>query len=284
MTQSRGQSRAWCHPADDPTVSLAGYVSQHDQDPRALGQGPCGDLHRNPLGPRTENCPAEVAWAGSQYGRWLDCCTCGMRLGYWPKEEYVGKYRIQENPHTVQLALDVLRDSGDWNNCSKAKMKAYIKKTEAEQHLRGAAAREERQPPPATPAPRTTPPRQPPGGTARRAQARRPATPPDSVAATSLPSTREASPAPSFGDTVAPTWIEEGTNATWPQLEEEDAVEVMSLAEMRSAMQDLMRENRWLRGLAAASSTPPPVEDGVIVQDSGERAQTDPAGESDSSP
>ena len=250
----RATRAPWVHPADDPTLNQDGFIPQSDSDPRTSGDGPCGALHALPLDHTADGAPPNIKFDGNQYGRWGDCAVCGLRLAFWPKEAFHGRYRQSENPAIVRTAIDMLRDSGDWNACSKEKMKAYIRKAEAEQSLRGQRATEERAVPKAKAKAkyRAQPAQQPPAPM-RVAPRRAPST---AGTPTQAGTSRAPSPAPSFGDTVS-GMVFPDNNTAWPE-EEED--ERLTMQELRAQIREMQRENANLRRQQEVNTAEAPPE------------------------
>ncbi len=233
-------AKQWGFPHQDPTLLAGGFQGQDEKDPRAQGRGPCGDRHKKPLTADTES---EGAWAGSQYGRWIDCEVCALRLGYWPREPYTGRYRQQIHPMIVEVALGMIRSNGDWKSCTQQKMMACIRKAQAEQTLRGLASAEERQPRKGKGKPGT---KGMPGSSPGQSQG-------------SMTSPQVYSLDESFVFADAGNINEQGLTTMKAEnkgAREEEEDERMTIRELRAAVQELQRENRALKAEKAASSAP----------------------------
>ena len=125
----RGQ---WTAPADDKTIILAHATTHDPRDPRALGQGPCGDRHLEPLEANIRHKIDGLKWSANQYGRWAICGMCALRLVYYPREGHVGRYRVNESAATVTTALHLLAERNSRNNCNHKAMKTFLELATAE--------------------------------------------------------------------------------------------------------------------------------------------------------
>ena len=121
--------KTFVHPAQDNTLSKEHVTAQDPRDPR-VANGPCGDTHSVPLTPRATLAPPSCLFGGNQYGRWMECEKCALRLMYWPKLTYVGKYTQTQNPAAVQAALRALTAEGI--ESSHAAVTRLIRKYEAD--------------------------------------------------------------------------------------------------------------------------------------------------------
>jgi predicted oxidoreductase len=79
-----------------------------------------------------DNLGKNAKYSGNSAGRWADCKRCGLRLAYWPRLEYVGRYRQNENPEVIRKVLSQLQEDGMWHKCDMKMVKAYISKIEAD--------------------------------------------------------------------------------------------------------------------------------------------------------
>jgi hypothetical protein len=76
QTSSHGGAAA-CHPGVDNDCDHERFVPVKADDPRLLGEGPCGTLHElKSEGP--QEVPT-VSIHGNQFGRWVDCKVCALR-------------------------------------------------------------------------------------------------------------------------------------------------------------------------------------------------------------
>ena len=100
-----------------------------ENDPR-MTQGPCEKKHVDEkINPETKD-KADFDWGGSQYGLWVHCPVCDLRLGYWPKEQWTGKYAMSINPAVVEQALQEIKKKGHWETCTAEMVKIEIGKVE----------------------------------------------------------------------------------------------------------------------------------------------------------
>eukprot|EP00969_Alexandrium_andersonii_P037097 1625853-Alexandrium_andersonii.AAC.1 len=97
-------NKPWTHPAKDQTLDLEKFKAQDPDDPRALGEGPCGEMHLEPVTVTDSN--PNMKFSGNNYARWCDCKTCGLRLATYPKHGHTGRYSRRTNPAIVREALE----------------------------------------------------------------------------------------------------------------------------------------------------------------------------------
>ena len=126
------RQRKWEAPCHDKSLDLNSATQQDPRDPRVLGQGPCENRHEKALPTDLEVEIPFLHWGSNQYGRWADCRTCALRLLYFPRRGYVGKYRSNESAAVVQAALRKLKNRGQFPTCTHKVMKACIALAEAE--------------------------------------------------------------------------------------------------------------------------------------------------------
>lgn len=122
-TSSRGRAPA-CHPGKDKDCDHERFVPVKDDDPRLLGEGPCGTLHElKSEGPQEV---PNVSLRGNKFGRWVDCKVCALRLGYWPRVGARGRPAGGPPPDTVRAAFAVLREVECWERCKAKDMRAAL--------------------------------------------------------------------------------------------------------------------------------------------------------------
>ena len=127
------ERKPWVDPTEDPNLNLKLAIGQDPKDPRALGEGPCGNLHLEALTPRATKAPVQAKVYGNAYARWMDCRACGMRLLYWPKGCHTGRYRRQSHPEIVREALDLMKkDHHNLRAINGKVVRSYINKVEAD--------------------------------------------------------------------------------------------------------------------------------------------------------
>ena len=140
--------KKWVHPMADDSVDKEYFKHQDMLDPRALHKGPCGGEHAVATledMPRT----AKTVFNANKFSRWADCNTCGLRLGFWPKQGHTGKYTKQVHPKVVEEALKRVAQAGRWDTCTKKLMDGLIQTIEGEIKVSSSA--------PATPRQRVRP-------------------------------------------------------------------------------------------------------------------------------
>jgi hypothetical protein len=121
----------WVPPCDDKEIDILRAVCGDPQDPRIAGLGPCDDAHQDKFNlDIKEKMPDILFWGGNGYSRWVDCLRCGVRLGFWPKAGWVGKFRRSVNPEVVKEALEELMSEGKWESASGTDVKAKISQIE----------------------------------------------------------------------------------------------------------------------------------------------------------
>lgn len=126
-TTNHGRAAAW-HPGVDNDCDQERFVPVKADDPRLLGEGPCSTLHElKSEGP--QELP-DVTIHGNQFGRWVECKVCALRLGYWPRVGARGRPAGGPPPDTVRAAFDVLREAGRWECCKAADMRAALQAVE----------------------------------------------------------------------------------------------------------------------------------------------------------
>lgn len=150
-------------------------------DPRCT-MGPCRPIHVEAMTQdMTMNLDKAYLYQGNNYGRWITCRKCGLRVAYWPKAGYTGHSRRNTNHEVIMAALMRCQDQweADWMNekvirdhialeeaerrlaaTPKSKAKAKSKsKGEGKGKTKGPTADEqEYQPPPEPPRPPQRPP------------------------------------------------------------------------------------------------------------------------------
>lgn len=120
---THGRSDA-CHPIRDNDCDQERFVPVKADDPRLLGEGPCNALHEL----KSEGCQElpDVSIHGNQYGRWVECKICALRLGYWPRTGARGRPAGGPMPDAVRAAFVVLREAGKWECCKAVDMRAAL--------------------------------------------------------------------------------------------------------------------------------------------------------------
>ena len=126
----------WLAPIDDEKLVLEHAISQNSDDPRALGEGPCGRAHERPLDPRLTTNLEMLKWGSNAYGRWADCEKCALNMLYYPKIGYLGKNKVNDPPEQVRLAIKLLRDKGTIGECDHKMMKTHLTMARAEMMLK----------------------------------------------------------------------------------------------------------------------------------------------------
>ena len=76
------------------------------EDPRYLGEGPCVD-HPHVIRGQNLSFTDTCKWGANGAARWIECKTCALRLGYWPKVGHTGEYCQQLHPEIVREALNL---------------------------------------------------------------------------------------------------------------------------------------------------------------------------------
>ena len=122
-TSTNGRSDA-CHPILDNGCDQERFVPVKADDPRLLGEGPCNALHEL----KSEGCQElpDVSIHGNQYGRWVECKVCALRLGFWPRMGARGRPTAGPMPDAVRAAFAVLREAGKWECCRAVDMRAAL--------------------------------------------------------------------------------------------------------------------------------------------------------------
>ena len=134
QTSSHGGAAA-CHPGVDNDCDHERFVPVKADDPRLLGEGPCGTLHElKSEGPQEV---PKVSIHGNQFGRWVDCKVCAVRLGYWPRVGARGRPAGGPPPATVRAAFAVLRGAGRWECCKAMDMRAALQAVESQARVAG---------------------------------------------------------------------------------------------------------------------------------------------------
>ncbi len=134
QTSSHGGAAA-CHPGVDNDCDHERFVPVKADDPRLLGEGPCGTLHElKSEGPQEV---PNVSIHGNQFGRWVDCKVCALRLGYWPRVGARGRPAGGPPPATVRAAFAVLRGAGRWECCKAMDMRAALQAVESQARVAG---------------------------------------------------------------------------------------------------------------------------------------------------
>ena len=100
------------------------------RDPRTH-QGPCAGNH------------LQYYQGANAYGRWRHCYRCGVRLEYTPTPTAPTTSLMMVNPKMVQVALELLRMSGEWDTALYHHVNALIKTVQA---MRGIPRAEEFKP------------------------------------------------------------------------------------------------------------------------------------------
>jgi len=133
-TSSRGRAAA-CHPGVDNHCDHERFVPVKADDPRLLGEGPCGSLHElKSEGPQEV---PNVSIHGNQFARWVDCKVCALRLGYWPRVGARGRPAGGPPPDTVRAAFALLREAGRWECCTAMDMRAALQAVECQARVAG---------------------------------------------------------------------------------------------------------------------------------------------------
>ncbi len=115
MPPKGSRKQPWVHPHLDPQCDVSRFIPMDLRDPRATRRaGPChGHLEvlssQDFLDKHKHELEAYVAYGGNPYGRWVDCNTCALRLGYWPKVTSTGSQRINTPRQIIMMALAWLR-------------------------------------------------------------------------------------------------------------------------------------------------------------------------------
>jgi hypothetical protein len=131
-------TKTWKHPADDERFDPTLYIGHSEQDPRACGAGPCGKQHLVALiDSKTD--PKAMLFNGNQAARWVDCATCGLRMGTYPFKGYTGKFMVDVHPTIVAEALSRILETNKWNDCNKKLVDGMIKIIEGERQVDAAA-------------------------------------------------------------------------------------------------------------------------------------------------
>jgi hypothetical protein len=131
-------SKTWKHPADDERFDPTVYIGHSETDPRACAAGPCGDQHLDDLIDSKAD-PTAVLFNGNQAARWVDCATCGLRMGTYPFKGYTGKFMVDVHPTIVTEALSRIMEMNKWNDCNKKLVDGMIKIIEGERQVDSAA-------------------------------------------------------------------------------------------------------------------------------------------------
>jgi hypothetical protein len=215
---------------DKLKLDMALAQSQDPRDPRAQGKGPCESLRGEPLTPRATQAPWSAKLKGNQYGRWMDCSKCGLRLMYWPAVGYSGKHRKQTNPEIVREALIELKNYPD-KLIDHRLVRSIIAKKESMAMIEKVFERKE--------ADATRPPR---SAASRSASASR------SSSATRARRTKAQFPVKAE---LRPEEIEVSSDG-------ED--QGMTLKELRETIADLKRENKGLQRRAAEAAVTEPTQ------------------------
>jgi hypothetical protein len=87
-------------------------------DPRCT-LGPCRPIHMEAMTQEmTVNLDKAYLYQGNNYGRWITCRKCGLRVAYWPKAGYTGHSRRNTNHEVIMAALMKCQDQweADWMN------------------------------------------------------------------------------------------------------------------------------------------------------------------------
>jgi hypothetical protein len=127
-------SKTWKHPADDERFDATAYKSHNDKDPRSLGAGPCENKHLVAL-VDSKTDPNDMLFNGNQAARWVDCATCGLRMGTYPFKGHSGKFMVEVHPTIVAEALSRIMVMEQWNACSKKLVDGMIKIIEGERQV-----------------------------------------------------------------------------------------------------------------------------------------------------
>ncbi len=130
--------KTWTHPADDERCDASVYKSHSEKDPRAIGAGPCEDKHLLALG-GSKTHPCGMLFNGNQAARWVDCATCGLRMGTYPFRGHSGKFMVEVNPTIVAQALSRIMEMNKWNECNKKLVDGMIMIIEGERQVDDAA-------------------------------------------------------------------------------------------------------------------------------------------------
>ena len=134
QTSSHGGAAA-CHPGVDNDCDHERFVRVKADDPRLLGEGPCGTVHElKSEGPQEA---PNVSIHGNQFGRWVDCKVCALRLGYWPHVGARGRPAGGPQPATVRAAFAVLRGADRWECCKAMDMRAALQAVESQARVAG---------------------------------------------------------------------------------------------------------------------------------------------------
>ena len=134
QTSSHGGAAA-CHPGVDNDCDHERFVPVKADDPRLLGEGPCGTLRElKSEGPQEV---PNVSIHGHQFGRRVDCKVCALRLGYWPRVGARGRPAGGPPPDTVRAAVAVLRGAGRWECCRAMDMRAALQAVECQARVAG---------------------------------------------------------------------------------------------------------------------------------------------------
>ena len=109
---------------------MARAMTGDPEDPRIDGKGPCMETHKVKVDLVLEAKPAETSWGNNAYARWMDCSRCGVRLAFWPKAGWTGKFRVSVNREVVMEALTELMAEGHWADLTATDVKAKITEIE----------------------------------------------------------------------------------------------------------------------------------------------------------
>ena len=131
--------KIWVHPIADTSIDKEFFKPQDPQDPRAQHQGPCGAEHTTAS---LEDLPrtGKTIFNANRYSRWADCNTCGLRLGFWPRQGHTGKFTKQVHPKVVEEAMRRVMEMGRWDTCTKKLVDGLIQTIEGEIKTTGASA------------------------------------------------------------------------------------------------------------------------------------------------
>ena len=131
--------KTWIHPADDERCDSTVYRNLNEKDPRAISAGPCADMHLLEHGGSKAH-PGGMLFNGNQAAHWVDCATCGLRLGTYPFKGHSGKFIVEVHPTIVEQALDRIMKMNKWNECNKKLVDGMIMIITGERQVESAAA------------------------------------------------------------------------------------------------------------------------------------------------
>ena len=111
--------KAWIHPLQDEDLDHSKLMLADPEDPRTMGEGPCGDLHQYDYINRTEYQQVEaemkaantkIEYHGNNQCRYAECSVCALRLAYWPRVGAVCTCINKANPEVVRRTLGLIQE------------------------------------------------------------------------------------------------------------------------------------------------------------------------------